>query len=87
MISHILSQVARFRRTHGYNPNTLFISPTHCTALEESCPGIFSSHPPVQLGLTIQIATDRIHPEVGFVRPNPHWDSDPQQPEMFHRAV
>ena len=74
MISHILRQVRRFTETHGYRPNTLFISPAHCAALEQICPGILSEAPPIKLGLGVKLMSDCTHPQVGFVRPNPEWE-------------
>ncbi len=69
MLAYVLNLVQQYERTHGREPNTLFINPQHAQALEESCPGLLSDQPPIPLGLAVQIrpASSLPHPHVAYL--------------------
>jgi len=67
MLSYILGLVQKYEREHGDSPDTLYLNPEHCLAIERDCPGILADAKVIPMGLKIQVlpASSLPHPHVG----------------------
>ncbi len=70
MLSFLFRLVRDFQATHGYQPNTLFISPRHYRSLQQSVPGL-AGNPELSrfLAVDIILSETAVHPHMAWLIP------------------
>lgn len=83
MLAFILRETDTFRRTHGFDPNVLYLNMKQFRALQVCVPELFEDGQSVSLGLSLVILPEDAlsHPRVGFIRaideqPVYRWNED-----------
>lgn len=69
MLDFVLREAAQFRRTHGYDPNVVYLTEEHFHQLREALPLVFTDEPLVRLGFAIAILPKEslLYPRVAFM--------------------
>ena len=69
MLDFVLREAAQFRRTHGYDPNVVYLTEEHFHQLRAALPLVFTDEPLIRLGFAIAILPKEslLYPRVAFV--------------------
>ncbi len=69
MLSHIVTLVNSYERSHGVRPNVVYLNETHYGYLREELPGVRDHFDVVTiLGVDIALSDEVINPQVATVR-------------------
>lgn len=69
MLSHIMTMVNTYERSHGSRPNVVYLNETHYGYLREELPGVRDHDDVVTiLGVDIALSDEVINPQVATVR-------------------
>jgi hypothetical protein len=68
MLSHIVSLVSNYERSHGVRPNLVYMNETHYECLREELPGV-RDHDDVTtiIGVDIALSEEVLRPQVAAV--------------------